>query len=66
MPSFIVILLVVKVSEKFKKNRIYKRFMKGVRPVIIALLVNAIYLIAQRGFSGYASYIMSVSVFLDF
>lgn len=66
MPSFIVILLVAKASDKFKENRIYKRFMTGVRPVIIALLVNAIYLIAQRGFSGYAPYIMSVSVFLIF
>ncbi len=66
MPSFIVILLVAKASEKFKENKIYKRFMKGVRPVIIALLINAIYLITQRGFSGYAPYIMAVSVFLIF
>lgn len=66
MPSFIVILLIAKASQKFKENRLYKRFMIGVRPVIIVLLVNAIYLIAVRGFAGYIPYIMAVSVFLVF
>lgn len=64
MPSFIVILLIATASQKFKENKIYKRFMVGVRPVIIVLLINAIYLIAVRGFSGYTPYLMAVSVFL--
>jgi len=63
-PSFIVILLIARASEKFKENKVYKRFMAGVRPVIIVLLINAIYLIALRGFKGYIPYMMAVSVFL--
>ncbi|MGB9832969.1 MAG: chromate transporter, partial [Caldisericum exile] len=47
-------------EKKFKENVIYKRFMLGVKPVIIALLINAIYLIVSRGFVGFIPYIMAI------
>ncbi len=66
LPSFVVILVIAKATQRFKENKIYKRFMTGVRPVIIALLANAVYLISMRGFKGYAPFIMAVSIFLVF
>ncbi|MFU2158227.1 chromate transporter [Caldisericum sp. AR60] len=60
MPSFLVILSVAHFEKKFKENVIYKRFMLGVKPVIIALLINAIYLIVSRGFVGFIPYIMAI------
>jgi chromate transporter len=65
-PSFIVILLIASVAHKFRENKVYKRFMSGIKPVIIALLVNAIYLIAVRGFTTFVPYVMAVAAFLIF
>lgn len=60
MPSFLVILAIAHFEKKFKENKIYKRFMLGVKPVIIALLINAIYLIVGRGFVGVVPYLMAL------
>ncbi len=65
-PSFIVILFIAMIAPKFRENKIYKRFMSGIKPVIVALLVNAIYLITVRGFKTLVPYIMAVAAFLVF
>ena len=65
-PSFIVILLIASFAHKFRENKIYKRFMSGIKPVIIALLANAIYLITLRGFKTPIPYIMAIAAFFAF
>ncbi|MDI6851015.1 MAG: chromate transporter [bacterium] len=59
MPSFLIIFLIANFESRFKKNVLYKRFMLGVKPVIPALLINAIYLIVRRGFTGVTPYIIA-------
>lgn len=41
MPSFIIILLIAAVLNKLTSNKYFKNFIKGVRPVIIALILFA-------------------------
>lgn len=60
-PSFLIILAVAHFEKKFKENVIYKRFMLGVKPVIIALLINAFYLIIQHSFSTPVYYLMALA-----
>lgn len=59
-PSFLVILIVAHFEKKFKENAIYRRFMLGVKPVIIALLINASYLIIQHSFTTPVYYLMAL------
>ena len=40
LPSFIIILLVASVLNKFTDNRHFKSFMQGVKPMIIALILS--------------------------
>lgn len=40
MPSFIIILLVASVLSRLTENRIFRGFMQGVRPVVIALILS--------------------------
>lgn len=66
MPSFLVILAIAHFEKKFKENILYKRFMLGVKPVIVALLINAIYLIVGRGFVGFIPYLMALGSLIVF
>jgi len=66
MPSFLVILAIAHFEKKFKENILYKRFMLGVKPVIVALLINAIYLIVGRGFVGFIPYFMALGSLIVF
>ncbi|MGB9694811.1 MAG: chromate transporter [Caldisericaceae bacterium] len=65
-PSFIIILLIASFAHRFRENKIYKRFMSGIKPVIIALLANAIYLITLKGFKGPIPYLMAGGAFFLF
>ena len=47
MPSFIVILLVAQVYEKFKTNRYVKGCMSGLKPAAVGLIAAAVLTIAQ-------------------
>ncbi|MBQ4048670.1 MAG: chromate transporter [Clostridia bacterium] len=42
MPSFVIILIVAKCFEKFKKNRIVKGCMSGLKPAAIGLIAAAV------------------------
>jgi chromate transporter len=66
MPSFLVILAIAHFEKKFKENILYKRFMLGVKPVIVALLINAIYLIVGRGFVAFIPYLMALGSLIVF
>ena len=40
MPSFLIILLVATVMKNLTENRIFRGFMQGVKPVIVALILS--------------------------
>lgn len=41
LPSFIIILLIAMCLKKFTKNKYFKNFIKGVKPVIVSLILFA-------------------------
>ena len=47
MPSFIVILLVARIYEKFNSNKIVKGAMTGLKPAVIGLIASAVLSIAK-------------------
>lgn len=54
LPSFLIILLIASVLTNFTGNRYFKGFLKGVKPVIIALILSTgVILLAQT--AGYVS-----------
>lgn len=43
MPSFIVILLVAKIYDRFQKSKLVKGAMSGLKPAVVGLIANAIW-----------------------
>ncbi len=41
LPSFIIILLIASILKNFTSNRFFKAFLRGVNPVVIALIISA-------------------------
>ncbi len=68
MPSFLIILLIASVLNSFTENKIFKSFIKGVNPVIIALILSTGTVLTAKA-CGYVSIkewdtdIISASVF---
>ncbi|MBQ8910141.1 MAG: chromate transporter [Oscillospiraceae bacterium] len=62
LPSFIIILIVVKCYEKFKTNRIVKGCMTGLKPAVVGLIGGAVVSVVWTVFfpAGW-----TVSVFTD-
>ncbi|HHU84945.1 MAG TPA: chromate transporter [Clostridiales bacterium] len=56
LPSFIIILIVAKTYEKFKKNKIIAGAMSGLKPAVIGLIAAAIINVAHTVFfpSGFS------------
>jgi len=65
-PSFILILLIVTAIKKLQKYPVYRAFIAGVKPVIIVLLISAIYIITGRSFHGILPYLFSLVAFAVF
>ena len=55
LPSFLIILLIASVLKSFTSNKYFKGFLKGVKPVVIALIIStgATLLATTLGFSDY-------------
>lgn len=47
LPSFIIVLMIAKYYNKFKKLDVVQRVFKGIRPMTVALIGSATFLIAQ-------------------
>lgn len=54
MPSFLIILLIASVLKNFHQNRLFKAFLKGVKPVIIALILSTGLILLAKNF-GYTA-----------
>jgi chromate transporter len=40
LPSFLIILLIASILNKFTENKYFKRFIKGVKPIVSALILS--------------------------
>ena len=54
MPSFLIILLIASILNKFTENRFFKGFVTGVNPVIAALILSTGIILLARSF-GYVN-----------
>ena len=65
LPSFIITLIAAKYFEKFKTNRIIKGAIKGLRPVVIGLIIASLLIIAKEGFLRGTNFISVKSFFIN-
>lgn len=71
LPSFIVILIVAKIFEKFKESRIVSGAMAGLKPAVIGLIGSAVVTIAGsvfvpdgiKAFSFGLTFILSLAIY---
>ena len=54
LPSFLIILLIASILKNFTENRFFKGFIKGVQPVVIALILSTGLTLLAKAF-GYVS-----------
>lgn len=54
LPSFIIILLIAMILKNLTKNKHFKNFIKGIKPVIVALLISTGSILLMKAF-GYSS-----------
>ncbi|MBE6941596.1 MAG: chromate transporter [Ruminococcaceae bacterium] len=54
LPSFLIILLIASVLKNFTENKFFKGFIKGVQPVVIALILSTGATLLAKAF-GYVS-----------
>lgn len=54
LPSFIIILIVASVLKKFTDNKYFKAFIKGVKPVVVALILSVGVILLAKSI-GYVS-----------
>ena len=54
LPSFLIILLIASVMKNLTDNKYFKGFMKGVKPVVVALILStgSMLLLKAMGFAG--------------
>ena len=67
LPSFVIILIVAKCYEKFRKSKVVSGAMTGLKPVVVGLIGSAILTIAVKALSlGDFSLSLSLSGMLSF
>jgi len=54
MPSFLIILLIASILKNFTENRYFKGFLRGVKPVIVALILSTGAILLMKA-AGYVS-----------
>lgn len=54
MPSFLIILLIASVLKNFTENKYFKSFIKGVKPVVVALILSTGFILLAKEI-GYVS-----------
>jgi len=68
MPSFIIILLIAVVLKNLTNNKHFKAFLRGVKPVVIALILSTgiILLLKAVGFAGITSFRLDIASIIIF
>ncbi|MGI6629564.1 MAG: chromate transporter [Bacillota bacterium] len=47
LPSFVIVLIIARTYSKFKELEVFQRVLKGIRPMVVALVGSAAYVVAQ-------------------
>lgn len=68
LPSFIIILLIASILKNFTNNRFFKAFLRGVNPVVIALIISAgvSVLLKNIGFVSLSEFSLSLASVIIF
>lgn len=65
LPSFIIVLFICKLYEKFKRSNIFATFLKFLRPVVIGMIAaSAVILITSDNFIDYTSWLLFAGAFI--
>ncbi len=65
LPSFIIVLTVCKLYEKFRKSNIFASLMKFLRPIVIGMIAAAAaILITPDNFIDYTSWLLFAAAFI--
>lgn len=65
LPSFIIILIVAKIYDKFKNSKVVSSCMSGLKPAAVALIASAVVTMGQTVFfyDGLGAYVLSNTKF---
>ncbi|MGI6685642.1 MAG: chromate transporter [Bacillota bacterium] len=66
-PSFLIVLMIARTYSKFKEMEVFQRILKGIRPMVVALIGSAAYVIAQMAIIDIKSFfiaLISLGIFL--
>ena len=65
LPSFIIILFICKLYEKFRKSNIFELILKTLRPIVVGMIAAAaVILITKDNFIDYTSWILFIGAFV--
>ena len=65
LPSFLIVLTICKMWEKFRENKMFQNTMKGLKPAVVGLIgAAAILLITKENFPDYISWILFSAAFI--
>lgn len=60
IPSAVAIVFLINIYMRFKDARWLKGMMKGVRPVVVILITNVVFMMAKKSFPNFQTYIIAV------
>jgi chromate transporter len=64
LPSFIILLIICKLYDKYSRNKIFENIMKAVRPVVIGMIASAAaILITPENFFDWTSWLLFAAAF---
>jgi len=63
-PSFLIILILALLIYRYRNLPMLDSFFKGVRPAVIALIVQAAYSVGRSSFSGAKDFVVAAVVFV--
>ena len=64
LPSFIIVLVMVKLFLKFQKNQAIQNALSGIRPTVIALISSAALFLAEEAIKDGYSIIIAITAFI--
>lgn len=64
LPSFIIILLIYKAYEKYKKNKFVRKFMSGILPAVSAIIASAAITIGKDTITSPLALILFICTFI--
>lgn len=63
-PSFIIIILIAFLISKYRNLPLLDNFFIGIRPAVIALIIQAAYSVGKSSFASYKDIVVAILVFI--